>query len=278
MEDLFARAGPAFVAGDLVAARDAYGGLLDALLLDEEVGTFTGPAAASDMLGVDLVEAQARALRALYETSDPQDRVDALAAAIARWHYLGDRIGLRAIAEALPRELPGLEVFLDEWIARLRPAAHGELSNDDRALLVEAAAWRDGPNGVGSLATDHGAENPEMLVDWVNALIGAGRSGDATDACAQALATMPVFSTQGEDEHVVGQFVAGVGDDDAPFALDAIEGATMPVRAVLRRDGLEPDAAHTLRRERLGDRHRAVDEPQLRRDERDVDPVAGQRA
>jgi hypothetical protein len=224
MEDLFARAGQAFVAGDLVVARDAYGGLLDALLLDEEVGTFTGPAAASDMLGVDLVEAKARALRALYETSDPHDRVDALASAIARWRYLGDRIGLRAIAEALPRELPGLEVFLDEWIARLRPAAHGELPNDDRALLVEAAAWRDGPNGVGSLATEHGAENPELFVDWVDALIGAGRSGDATDACAQALANVPAF---GEPRAQIAERLATV----STAAADRLDAARQAWRA-----------------------------------------------
>jgi hypothetical protein len=80
MDDLFACAGQAFVAGELVLARDAYRGLFDALLLDEEVGTFSGPAAAPDMLGVDLVEAKARALRALYETTDPHGRGDALAA------------------------------------------------------------------------------------------------------------------------------------------------------------------------------------------------------
>jgi hypothetical protein len=224
MEDLFARAGQAFVAGDLAVARDAYGGLLDALLLDDEVGTFTGPAAASDMLGVDLVEAKARALRALYETSDLHDRVDAVASAIARWRYLGDRIGIRAVAEALPRELPGLEVFLDEWIARLRLAAHGELPSDDRALLVEAAAWRDGPNGVGSLATDHGAENPELFVDWVDALIDAGRSGDATDACAQALATTPAF---GEPRAQIAERLATVSS----AAADRLDAARQAWRA-----------------------------------------------
>jgi hypothetical protein len=160
MDDLFARAGQAFVAGELVLARDAYRGLFDALLLDEEVGTFSGPAAAPDMLGVDLVEAKARALRALYETTDPHGRGDALAARSPTGATSAIASEIRAVAEALPRELPGLDVFLDDWIARLRPVAQGEISQHDRALLVEAAAWRGGPDGVGSLAGELGGENP----------------------------------------------------------------------------------------------------------------------
>jgi hypothetical protein len=55
-------------------------------------------------------------------------------------------------------------------------------------------------------------------------------------------------------------------------------GATMPARPLLRRDVLEPDAADALQRERLSHRHRAVDKPQLGRDQRDVDPISGQRS
>ena len=47
---------------------------------------------------------------------------------------------------------------------------------------------------------------------------------------------------------------------------------------MLRRDVLQSDAAYALGPERLVDGHRAVDESQLGRDERDVDAIAGQRA
>ena len=43
MDDLFAAAADAFLAGDLALARDAYGRLLGAFDLDQEVGTFCGP-------------------------------------------------------------------------------------------------------------------------------------------------------------------------------------------------------------------------------------------
>ena len=52
----------------------------------------------------------------------------------------------------------------------------------------------------------------------------------------------------------------------------------MPAGVVLGRDALHPDAAPALGSERLVDGHRAVDEAQVGRDERDVDAIAGQRA
>ena len=82
----------------------------------------------------------------------------------------------------------------------------------------------------------------------------------------------------GEHEHVVGQLVAILGDAAALFVLDAVKRATVPASAELGRRVLQPDAAHALRLERLIDGHRAVDEPQLGRDDRDVDAIAGQRA
>jgi hypothetical protein len=100
MDDLFARTGQAFLADDLRLACEAYRRLFDALLLDEEVGTFSGPSPAPEMLTADLTEAKARALRALYETSEPDDRVDALATAIGDWRYLGDAVGIHAVADA----------------------------------------------------------------------------------------------------------------------------------------------------------------------------------
>ena len=85
-------------------------------------------------------------------------------------------------------------------------------------------------------------------------------------------------SSKGEHQHVVGQLVAVLGDDHASVVLDAIESAAMPAGVVLGRNALHPDAAPALGSERLVDGHRAVDEAQLGRDERDVDAIAGQRA
>ena len=52
----------------------------------------------------------------------------------------------------------------------------------------------------------------------------------------------------------------------------------MPAGVVLGRDVAPSGCRAALGSERLVDGHRAVDEPQLGRDERDVDAIAGQRA
>jgi len=60
--------------------------------------------------------------------------------------------------------------------------------------------------------------------------------------------------------------------------LHLVECSTVPASAELGRDVLKPEAAPALGLERLLDRHPAVDELQLRRHDRDLDAICGQRA
>ena len=55
--------------------------------------------------------------------------------------------------------------------------------------------------------------------------------------------------------------------------LNAVKRATVPASVELGRGVLQPDAARTLALERLVDGHRAIDELQFRREDRDVDPI-----
>lgn len=220
MDSLFVGAAHAFVAGDLTLALDAYRGLLDAFLLDEEVGTFCGTSPATEMVTTDLTEAKARAVRATYEITPPDQRVDAVAIAMSKWRYIGDVVGLGAVADARIGALPGIDRFLDDWIARLRPRPGGSLAADDRALLVEAAAWREGAAGVGVLAHDHGPDVPELFVDWVDALSTAGRPSDAAAACRYALGAMP---SHGEARAQIAEHLAALATQPADRVFCARE-------------------------------------------------------
>ena len=119
MDALFAAAQQAFLDEDLELARTAYQRLLGAFKLDEEVGYFCGPNGAVDMVSTDVSEAQARYLRAVYETTPLPERASAL---VEEWFDLPQYKppALRDIREALPSDLPALREFLPRWIACLQ--------------------------------------------------------------------------------------------------------------------------------------------------------------
>ncbi|MDQ3607490.1 MAG: hypothetical protein M3459_01100, partial [Actinomycetota bacterium] len=183
MDDLFAHAADAFLAGDLGLAAEAYGGLLETLTLEEEVGAFSGPGPAQDMLATDLGEAKARLLRARYECTPPAERAAALRRHLDELEFVGPSVGLRDIAEARPGELDHVAEFLEDWIAQLWPPGGGHRR---RALLTEAVFWRDGLEGLAALAREHGTQTPELFADWIDAL----ETDAAAGACREALAAL----------------------------------------------------------------------------------------
>jgi len=111
MDALFAAAQQVFLDGDLKLARTAYQRLLGAFKLDEEVGYFCGPTGAVEMVSTDVSEAEARYLRAVYETTPPPERASVL---VEEWfdlpHYKPPT--LEDIREALQSDLPALREFL----------------------------------------------------------------------------------------------------------------------------------------------------------------------
>lgn len=184
MDALFDQAQDAFLAGQLGLARAAYARLLQAFRLDEEVGTFCGPTSAVEMVDTDVDEAQARYLRAVYETTPAVDRADVLAEewfTVPNWHLPT----LASVRESRPGDLPGLETFLPAWIERLR--AGGAERVDVRRLLAEAAQAHGGVDGLAELARDSGPGQAERYLDWIEALRSAGRAMDAVAAAREAL-------------------------------------------------------------------------------------------
>lgn len=193
MDELFAHAAAAFLGSDRHLARDAYCELLDVLGLDDEGGTFCGALPPDEMLQTDIAEAKARALRLLFETATPAERVDTLAAAFNDWRYVGGPVGLRDILDTRPEALPDVDAFAEEWVARFSSQPGRSLQRDERAFLIELASWCDGPDGVGALARRCREDMPELFVAWVDALAAAGRERDAAAACTEALGLVPAF-------------------------------------------------------------------------------------
>jgi len=144
MDALFAAAQQVFLDEDLELARTAYQRLLGAFKLDEEVGYFCGPTGAVEMVSTDVSEAEARYLRAVYETTPPPERASVL---VEEWfdlpHYRPPT--LRDIREALQSDLPALREFLPQWIACLQTIDDRHQPHV-RRLLDEARAAHKTPD------------------------------------------------------------------------------------------------------------------------------------
>lgn len=215
MDALFEGAAGAFLAGGLDLAREAYGHLLNVLLLEQEDGAFCGPAAPEEMLQTDVAEAKARYLRALYETTAAPERAARLAAEVAALHYVGGAIRLSRVAETRRDDLPDLDDFLPGWI-ELVAAGEGLLGTEGRLLLTEAVELQRGSGGLAELAREPGRDQPELFLAWVDALAREGRDEDAAAACREALERLePLGEVRARIAERLVPLAARQGDGDA---------------------------------------------------------------
>jgi hypothetical protein len=187
MDDLFAAAADAFLAGALALAKDAYGRLLGAFDLDQEVGTFCGSEIASDMVATDVPEAVARHLRAVYETTPLPQRAEGLYDRYADLRHLAPGTSLRTIAATRRSGLPELDDFLPAWIDVLTEETSGYQARDRQRLLTEATVWHAGTDGLATVARRPGDHQPTAYLDWIDALTSDGRISDAAAAAREAL-------------------------------------------------------------------------------------------
>ncbi len=220
MDDLFAVAAEAFLAGDLALARDAYGRLLGAFDLDQEVGTFCGPSSSSDMVATDVPEAVARYLRAVYETTPLSQRAEELYDRYADLSHFAPATSLHTIADTRRSGLPDLDDFLPAWIEVLAEHTSGFWARDRQRLLTEAAVWHAGTDGLAAVARSPGDHQPTAYLDWIDALARDGRLGDAAAAAREAMtiAGLPA-ERSAEVADRLGELAARLGDPRA--ALDA---------------------------------------------------------
>jgi hypothetical protein len=160
MDDLFAAAADAFLAGDLALARDAYGRLLGAFDLDQEVGTFCGPSSPSDMVTTDVPETVARYLRVVYETTPLPERAEELYDQYADLGHLAPATSLHTIADTRRAGLPDVDEFLPAWIEVLTEQTSGYWARDRQRLLTEATVWHAGTDAWRRWLAGPGTTNP----------------------------------------------------------------------------------------------------------------------
>ncbi|MDH7485353.1 MAG: hypothetical protein QHJ81_03660 [Anaerolineae bacterium] len=184
--ELFDRAQAAFDYGNLPLARDAYAALFELLDQEDEYGRGVR---ASDLTGVDIGEACARYLRAVYETEPPERRPQALFEQMlqVRSWVAGARPKLDDLIQISPRPLPDQEQFLADWIAFLRTRS----GSDADTWLREAVRLSQGTRGLEALARAEGKTRPRAYLDWFTALAQEGKNQEVLLAAQEALQTLP---------------------------------------------------------------------------------------
>jgi tetratricopeptide (TPR) repeat protein len=183
---LFDRTDAVFDYGNYALAHAAYQKLFVVLGLEDDYGRGVG---AGDLQSVDIGEARARYLRAVYETEPPVHRPQAL---FEQMRQMQSRIArprpmLEDIIEISPKPLPDQSQFLSDWIAFLREQS----GSDADGWLREAVRLSQGTQGLEELARAEGKKRPRAYLDWFAALEQDGRHRQVLAAAQEALQTLP---------------------------------------------------------------------------------------
>jgi hypothetical protein len=183
---LFDRTEAAFDYADVTLARAAYHQLFEVLALEDDYGRGVR---AEDLPDVEVGEARARYLRAVYDTEVPEHRPQALfeQMELTRSWLPRPRPMLDEIIQISPKVLSDSEPFFPNWIAflRMQPGA------DADAWLREAIRLSQGTPGLAALARAEGTQRPRAYVDWCAALEREGQPQEVLAAAQEALRTLP---------------------------------------------------------------------------------------
>lgn len=186
LADLFERTGATFDYGNLSLARAAYLKLFGLVRFEDGYGRGVS---ASDLVGVDVGEASARYLRAVYETEPAARRPQALyeqMRQVQSW-LIGSHPTLDDLVQISPHPLPDRERFLADWIAFLQTQS----GSDADAWLREAVRLAQGTPGLEALAQAEGQTRPRAYLDWFTALEQEGKQREVLAAARDALQTLP---------------------------------------------------------------------------------------
>jgi len=183
---LFDRAAAACDAGNVALARTAYHNLFAALSLEDDYGRGVR---AENLQDVDMGEARARYLRAVYDTEPPTHRPAVLFDALleARSWLSSARPMLDDIIQIAPQPLPDQEQFWRDWIAFL----HTQSGSDADAWLREAVRLSQGTSGLETLARTEGVQRPRAYLDWCATLEAEGNHQAVLAAAQEALRALP---------------------------------------------------------------------------------------
>jgi hypothetical protein len=183
---LFNRAEAVFDSSNAALARQAYEKLFAALELEDDYGRGIRP---YDLPDIEMQEARARYLRAVYETEPPKRRPKALFEYFGKlqfWDFPSSP-KLEDLLEISTRPLPDRDRFLEDWIAYLRGC---DDRNADR-WLREAICLTRGTQGLEELARAEGKKHPRAYLDWFTALEQENHYHEILEAAQEALQELP---------------------------------------------------------------------------------------
>ncbi|QRN97383.1 hypothetical protein JRI60_52040 [Archangium violaceum] len=184
---LFERAREASERGQSQLAREAYQALFSLVQREDDYGR--GPRA-EHLSQVDLPEARARYLRAVYLTTPPEQRAPVLLEEMRRVRSLlpeEPRPRMREWLDISSEPLPDSEAFLRDWVSLLRQ--HGDPDAD--AWLREAIALSQGPRGLRELAFSEPTRHPRAFLDLLAALEREGKPREVLSTAREALDVLP---------------------------------------------------------------------------------------
>jgi hypothetical protein len=183
---LFDRAQAAFDYRDQQLAREAYTALFAILGQQDDYGRGIMP---TDLTGVDISEAWARYLRAVYETEPTDQRPETLLTEMleVRTWVAGARPKLDDLIQISPAPLPDRDEFLADWIAFLRRQPGEEADT----WLREAIRLAHGTAGLEALARGEGKQRPRAYLDWFTALAQEGKHHEVLAAAQEAFDVLP---------------------------------------------------------------------------------------
>ena len=143
----------------------------------------------TDLTGVDISEAWARYLRAVYETEPTDQRPETLLNEMleVRTWVAGARPKLDDLIQISPAPLPDRDEFLADWIAFLRRQPGEEADT----WLREAIRLAHGTAGLEALARGEGKQRPRAYLDWFTALAQEGKHREVLAAAQEAFDVLP---------------------------------------------------------------------------------------
>jgi hypothetical protein len=175
-----------------------------------------------EVLSVDLHDCVGRCLLAVYVETAPRGRVGAILEAIDAVQGISALIEpVRAMEQALGRELPDAGAFLDEWIARLEASAptDGDWESDQERWLRDAVARREGTEGLARIA--RATKRPQVVAAWCNAVVEDGDWKSALAAYEEGVALVTSDLWRGEFLDSAALMASKLGRNDTKKKLEA---------------------------------------------------------
>ena len=220
VDEYLRRGVTASLAGEHVLARRVFDALLRPIAGAEiDVGQHE---MVEEVLSVDLHDCVGRYLLAVYLETPAQRRVDALLKAIEDLDGIGALSEpVRAMEEALGRELVEIDLFLDDWIRRLEASTHGddEWESDRDRWLRAAVARREGTKGLARIALT--TKHPEAVAAWCDAVVKDGDWKKALAAYEKAVTLVTSGLRHGEFLDGAALAVSKLSGRDATRKLEA---------------------------------------------------------